>query len=122
MRLAQRPEHDECGLIAATFDNATSPLEKLAALRTPEGLSLPPNMMKEVLRDMDRLALVSQQFAAIEQARIGAKPGKRDARPAAPRIPIDRTRSFSLGGNKTLAVRSGLSRPVSRATCRDGST
>lgn len=44
--------------------------EKLAALRTPEGQPLPPNMMQETLRDMDRLDLVRQQIAAIEQVRL----------------------------------------------------
>ena len=44
--------------------------EKLAALRTPEGLALPPNMTEEVLRDMDRLALIRKQIEVIEQARL----------------------------------------------------
>jgi transposase len=44
--------------------------EKLAALRTPEGVALPPNMTEEVLRDMDRLALIRKQIEVIEQARL----------------------------------------------------
>jgi transposase len=43
---------------------------KLAALRTPEGQPLPPNMLEEMQRDMTRLALVRDQIAAIEQARL----------------------------------------------------
>lgn len=44
--------------------------EKLATIRTPEGLALPPNMTEEVLRDMDRLALIRKQIEVIEQARL----------------------------------------------------
>jgi transposase len=44
--------------------------ERLAALRTPEGVALPPNMTEEVLRDMDRLALIRKQTEVIEQARL----------------------------------------------------
>lgn len=43
---------------------------KLPALRTAEGQPLPPNMTLEILRDMDRLRLVREQIAAIEQARL----------------------------------------------------
>ncbi len=45
-------------------------LEKLAALGTPEGQPLPPNMLEEMRREMTRLALVRDQIAAIEQARL----------------------------------------------------
>lgn len=44
--------------------------EKLAALLTPEGQPLPPNMLEEIRRDMDRLALVREQISVIEQARL----------------------------------------------------
>jgi transposase len=44
--------------------------EKLATLRTPEREPLPPNMLEEMGRDMTRLALVRDQIAAIEQARL----------------------------------------------------
>jgi transposase len=44
--------------------------EKLATLRTPEGQPLPPNTLEEMRRDMDRLALVREQIAAVEQARL----------------------------------------------------
>lgn len=44
--------------------------EKLGALRMPEGQPLPPNMLEEMRRDMDRLTLVREQIAAIEQARL----------------------------------------------------
>jgi transposase len=42
---------------------------KLAILRTPEAQPLPPNLQEELLRDMERLALVREQISAIEQAR-----------------------------------------------------
>ena len=44
--------------------------ERLAALRTPEGVGLPANIAEEFRRDMARLALVRAQIAAIEKARV----------------------------------------------------
>jgi transposase len=44
--------------------------QRLEALRTPEGEGLPANIMAELRRDMARLALVREQIAAIEKARI----------------------------------------------------
>ena len=44
--------------------------QRLAALRTPEGVPIPPNTLDEVRRDMDRLAVVREQINAIEMARI----------------------------------------------------
>lgn len=44
--------------------------ERLEALQTPEGTGLPPNIIEELRRDMMRLALVRDQIAAIEKARI----------------------------------------------------
>lgn len=44
--------------------------ERLAALRTPEGTGLPPNILEEFRRDMTRLALVREQIDAIEKSRI----------------------------------------------------
>lgn len=43
---------------------------KLPSLRTPEGKPLPPNMLEEMGRDMNRLALVREQIASIEEARL----------------------------------------------------
>jgi transposase len=43
---------------------------RLAALRTPEGVPLPPNTLAEVHRDMVRLRLVREQIEAIEAARL----------------------------------------------------
>jgi transposase len=43
--------------------------ERLEALRTPESVSIPPNMFAELRRDMARLAWVREQICAIEQAR-----------------------------------------------------
>ena len=43
---------------------------RLSALRMPEGQPLPPNMLEEMRRDMARLALVRDQIAAVEQARL----------------------------------------------------
>jgi transposase len=44
--------------------------ERLEALRTPEGRALPPNILAEFRRDMTRLALIHEQIAAIEHARL----------------------------------------------------
>ena len=44
--------------------------ERLAALRTPEGVGLPANIAEEFRRDMARLALVRAQIAAIEKTRV----------------------------------------------------
>jgi transposase len=44
--------------------------QRLAALCTPEGTGLPPNILEELRRDMTRLALVREQIAAIEKSRI----------------------------------------------------
>src|ERR1019366_7207915 len=43
---------------------------KLDGLRTPEGLSIPPNTLAELRRDMVRLAMVREQTEPIEQARL----------------------------------------------------
>jgi transposase len=43
---------------------------RLAALRTPENLPLPPNTLDEIRRDMARLALVREQIEEIEQTRL----------------------------------------------------
>jgi transposase len=44
--------------------------ELLARLRTPEGVSLPPNTMAEMQRDMARLRFVMDQMKEIEEARL----------------------------------------------------
>src|SRR3954449_6392917 len=43
---------------------------RLATLRTPEGLPIPPNTLAEMQRDMARLAVVREQIEAIEGARL----------------------------------------------------
>ena len=44
--------------------------QRLETLRTPEDTRLPPNILEEFRRDMARLALVREQIAEIEKARI----------------------------------------------------
>ena len=44
--------------------------QRLAALRTPEDLPIPPNTLDELRRDMTRLAVVREQIEEIEQARL----------------------------------------------------
>jgi transposase len=45
-------------------------LEKLAGLRTPEGVPLPANTLDELRRDMAQLRLIREQIKEIEQARL----------------------------------------------------
>ena len=44
--------------------------QRLEALRTPEDMPIPPNMLDEIRRDMARLAVVREQVDAIERARL----------------------------------------------------
>jgi len=44
--------------------------QRLAALRTPEGVPIPPNTLDEFRRDMDRLAVVREQIDGIERGRL----------------------------------------------------
>jgi transposase len=43
--------------------------ERLEALRTPEGVPIPSNMLAEIRRDMARLAWVREQIEAVERSR-----------------------------------------------------
>ena len=44
--------------------------QRLAALRTPEGVPIPPNTLDEFRRDMDRLVVVREQIDGIERGRL----------------------------------------------------
>jgi len=44
--------------------------QRLDALRTPEEVSIPPNTLDEIRRDMVRLAVVREQIDVIERARL----------------------------------------------------
>lgn len=44
--------------------------ERLAELRTPEEVPLPPHTLGELTRDMARLQLIREQLAAIEKTRV----------------------------------------------------
>jgi transposase len=45
-------------------------VERLAILRTPEGVAPPPNSLAELRRDMARLQLVKEQIKQIERTRL----------------------------------------------------
>jgi len=45
--------------------------ERLEALRTGDGRELPPMLKAEIRRELDRIALVTTQLAAVERARDG---------------------------------------------------
>ena len=57
--------------------------ERLETLHTPEGVTLPPNTLAELRRDMARLRFVSGQITEIEQARLKRLRQAPDARPHA---------------------------------------
>lgn len=44
--------------------------ERLAELRTPEGVPLPPNTLAELTRDMARLGFIREQLKEIEKSRL----------------------------------------------------
>jgi transposase len=44
--------------------------DRLEALRTPEGVLLPPNTLAELRRDLTRLSLIREQLKAIETTRL----------------------------------------------------
>ena len=56
---------------------------RLETLRTPEGVTLPPNTLAELRRDMARLRFVSGQITEIEQARLERLRQAPDERPHA---------------------------------------
>jgi len=54
---------------------------RLGALRTPEGACLPPRLLAEIGRQLDRLELAIQQLAALEAERDAAFAAERVAAP-----------------------------------------
>jgi transposase len=56
---------------------------RLAELRTPEGAALPPRLLAEIGRQVDRLELAMQQLAAVEAERDAAFASERVVSPAA---------------------------------------
>lgn len=54
--------------------------ELLTSVRTPEGVSLPPNTLDEVHRDLARLRLVREQIKEIEASRLKRLQSSPDAR------------------------------------------
>ena len=56
---------------------------RLETLRTPEGVTLPPNTLAELRRDMARLRFVTGQITEIEQARLERLQQAPDERPHA---------------------------------------
>jgi len=68
--------------------------ERLEALGTPEGDSIPPNTLDELRRDLARIAVVRGQIEAIEQNRL-ARMEQMPAQGYAPdrRLPSVRSRS-----------------------------
>jgi transposase len=57
--------------------------QRLAALRTLEGVPIPPNTVAEMQRDMARLAVLREQIEEIERARLQAMQQAANSRPHA---------------------------------------
>jgi hypothetical protein len=70
--------------------------ERLGALRTPEGVGLPPNTLAELLRDVTRLGLMREQIEQIEEARA------------------ERLREAPGEGTNAMVPRCCMGRPVGR--------
>jgi transposase len=84
--------------------------QRLDALRTPEGVPLPPNTLAEIRRDMARLATVREQIDAIEKARLEALREAPDTEPHAMMIRL-LANIFGMGiETADLLVREILSR------------
>ena len=58
-------------------------LQRLDTLRTAEGLPIPPNTLDEMRRDLARLAVIREQIAGIERARLERLNKAPDLRPHA---------------------------------------
>ena len=58
-------------------------LQRLDTRRTPEGLLIPPNTLDEMRRDLARLAVIREQIAGIERARLERLNQAPDLRPHA---------------------------------------
>lgn len=55
--------------------------ELLTSVRTPEGVSLPPNTLDEVHRDLARLRLIREQIKDVEASRLKRLQSTPEARP-----------------------------------------
>lgn len=55
--------------------------QRLEGLRTTEGRGLPPHMLEELERHLARLALIREQIAAIETARLARRKRAPDTGP-----------------------------------------
>lgn len=82
---------------------------RLAAVRTPEGAALPPRLLAEIGRQMDRLELAMSQLAAVEAARNAALAAECVASPAQ-----DAAETVSDGANGTAELLSQSEGPGAR--------
>ena len=70
-RIINRMKADMARLGVRAFKpQLRSAAKKLGSVRIPEGAAVPPNTMAELERDMARLAMLREQIAAIEKARL----------------------------------------------------
>ena len=84
---------------------------RLETLRTPEGVTLPPNTLAELRRDMARLRFVTGQITEIEQARLERLRRAPDERPHAMVQLLARDRRRHRDGGHAGA-RGPLARPA----------
>ena len=88
-------------------------VQRLETLRTPEGLPIPSNMLDEMRRDLARLAVIREQIAAIERARLERLKQTPNDRPHA------ESHAICVTGVPSLATPGSRDLPT-RAAPRDG--
>jgi transposase len=76
---------------------------QLTGLRTPEGAALPPRLLAEIGRQVDRLELAMGQLAAIETERDASFAAERIAAPAI----VDAGKGATEGGDRPEALPCG---------------
>jgi len=76
--------------------------ERLAELRTPDGLAIPPNTQAELRRDIERLSLIRQQLKQIDGERLERLERTPAARPQAAMLLLQRLLGLGLETSDTL--------------------
>jgi transposase len=85
--------------------------ERLATVRTPEGVPLPPNVLAELQRDIARLGFVMSQIRGIEQARQKRLEQAPETRPHAMARYLSRVVGIGIE-TADMLVHEVLSRPM----------
>ena len=86
-------------------------IERLAALRTPDGHAIPANTQAELRRDLERLSLLRQQLKEIDAERLARLKRTPSARPQAAMLLLQRIIGLGLETADTL-THEALMRPL----------